>query len=284
MSGQRETTSLISQRSSGLAKSCGWPPARRYHAGVRIARWAPWPTTQSRSRGKKGTVPICPNGPEGAAHIRRLSPFPPLLPERPSGCCAQKVQSPFPPCLLFPLADQRQQARGCGRENGRKRGQAPFAGTALRVLRTKGASPLFRLPFFPQAPPIQQGRPKVRRLGQRLAAGRGPGAVREPHHPRHVHQLAEERGVAGANPAVLAQGEAAGREQYQQRFAGRRQTVEETQKGVQAGVQQARLAGVGLHDAQQLVGIVVRRQHPVGHFGRLGRRGVARLAIRLPQP
>ena len=26
----------------------------------------------------------------------------------------------------------------------RKRGQAPFAGTALRVLRTKGASPLFR--------------------------------------------------------------------------------------------------------------------------------------------
>ena len=27
---------------------------------------------------------------------------------------------------------------------GRKRGQAPFAGTALRVLRTKGACPLFR--------------------------------------------------------------------------------------------------------------------------------------------
>ena len=37
----------------------------------------------------------------------------------------------------------------------RKRGQAPFAGTALRVLRTKGACPLFRRPLpFPPASPL----------------------------------------------------------------------------------------------------------------------------------
>ena len=40
----------------------------------------------------------------------------------------------------------------CPLPRGRKRGQAPFAGTALRVLRTKGACPLFRPAPCPLTP------------------------------------------------------------------------------------------------------------------------------------
>ena len=46
------------------------------------------------------------------------------------------------------------------------------------------------------------------------------------------------------------------------------QAVEKLQERAQARVQQRHLAGVRLRDAQQFVGIVVGREHSVGHVGR----------------
>ncbi len=101
-----------------------------------------------------------------------------------------------------------------------------------------------------------------------LAPRRGAGGVGKSHHPRHVDQFAVQRVVAGPHAPVLAQRKAPRRGERQQRFVGwpavRRETPDTRPE---AHVQQRHLAGIRLHDAQQLVGIVIRPEA----FGRARR-------------
>src|SRR6516165_5131891 len=68
-----------------------------------------------------------------------------------------------------PIFSNRQSGKSFFQQNPHTRGQAPFAGTALRVLRTKGACPLFGRNIMPTNPPLH------RKLRMGLVGG-GQGA------------------------------------------------------------------------------------------------------------
>ena len=102
----------------------------------------PWTVKRNSSSSTSGAITIAIMPPIRMA--RRLSLF---SNRRPSGCsvltsscAAGRDRVALPPCSARPLGE---------------RGQAPFAGTARRVLRTNGACPLF--PRLPRRPPGTTG-------------------------------------------------------------------------------------------------------------------------------
>ena len=121
--------------------------------------------------------------------------------------------------------------RACGSPAGRPRPECR-AGRGAR--RTAGAPAAARCRRWamparrPTAPPIQQGRPEVGRLDQRLRPRGGAGGIGKPHHPRHVDQFGRtgRRRTAprdGARPAetLAAKSASAG---FLGRPAARRET------------------------------------------------------------
>ena len=117
------------------------------------------------------------------------------------------------------------------------------------------------------APPVEECRPEVGRLNERLAPRGGAFSVREAHHERHVDQLAVQGLVARAQPQVLAHREASRGRDGQQRPLGRTALVEELQESVQARIQHRDLPGISLRVNQELVRIEAGREASVGHVG-----------------